>query len=71
MIDSSEWRRIPLEERLTYLSTYSEDALIRETLTEVLQRLHRPAVAALEGRIADLQAEVTRLERLVTQVTPY
>lgn len=73
MIDPREWRKIPLEDRLGSLADHSEDTLLRETLTEAIWFLSDSGrrITKLQAHIADLQAEVSRLERLATTITPY
>ena len=69
MIDSAEWKALPLEDRLIELVSHAEDTLVRDVLAEALRRLGE--TAALRQRCADLQSEITRLERLAAAPTPY
>ena len=73
MLDPHEWRKIPLGDRLVSLTDHAEDALLRETLNEAIRALSDvgQSQTRLQANVADLQAEVTRLERLATAVTPY
>ena len=66
VITREEWLRIPLETRLVEHATHSEDELLRDDLIA--------AVAKIDGlaqRVADLNVEIVRLERLATSPTPY
>ena len=69
MIDSAEWKALPLEDRLIELASHADDPLLRDALSEALRRIGETAV--LRQRCADLQAEITRLERLGAAHTPY
>jgi hypothetical protein len=66
MIAREEWLQIPLEARLVEQATHAEDELLRDDLMEAVKKID-----ALAQRILDLNAEITRLERLATAVTPY
>lgn len=71
MIDRSEWRQMPLPDRLAWLADSSDDSLLVETIRETLGKLADRDPDTFRARIADLEAEVKRLERLATAPTPY
>lgn len=71
MIDINEWRRVPLDERLSLLAQQAEDPLLREAITETLRLFSNIAVHKLQARIIELECEVGRLERLAYAPTPY
>lgn len=71
MIDINEWRRVPLDERLSLLAQQSEDPLLREAITETLRLFSNVAVHQLQARIIELEFEVKRLERQAYAPTPY
>jgi uncharacterized small protein (DUF1192 family) len=67
MITREEWLAIPLEARLVEHATHSDDELLRDDLIAAVAKID-----SLSQRIADLQAETLRLERLSASiVTPY
>ena len=66
MIAREEWFRIPLEARLVEQANHVEDELLRDDLVEAVKKLD-----ALAKKVLDLNAEITRLERLCAIVTPY
>ena len=69
MIDVAEWNELPLEDRLAELASHSDDPLLRHALDEALRRPGEND--GLRRRCADLQSEITRLERLAAAPTPY
>ena len=73
MIDPNEWRKIPLGDRMASLADHADNALLRETLNEAIYALADVghSLSRLHAQVADLQAEISRLERLATAVTPY
>lgn len=71
MMDSNEWKQIPLEERLAYLVGQTDDPQVRDALNEVLENFSSHAVFRLQAKIAELETEVGRLERLAYAPTPY
>lgn len=66
MIAPEEWLRIPLEARLTEQASHTDDDLLRGDLLSAVKKLDEQA-----RKLAEAAAEITRLERLATQVTPY
>lgn len=66
MIAREEWLQIPLEARLVEQATHAEDELLRDDLMAAVKKID-----TLAAKILDLNAEITRLERLATAVTPY
>jgi hypothetical protein len=66
MITREEWLCIPLEARLIEQANHVEDELLRDDLIAAVKRLD-----TLSERILALNAEITRLERVATTVTPY
>lgn len=66
MITREEWLSIPLEARLIEQANHVEDELLRDDLIAAVKRLD-----TLSERILALNAEITRLERVATTVTPY
>lgn len=66
MITREEWLRIPLEARLVEHATHCEDELLRDDLIAAVTKID-----ALSERVADLNVEIVRLERLATSPTPY
>lgn len=62
---------MPLIDRLAWLADSSDDSLLTETLREAIVVIGADAADALRTRIGDLEAEVTRLERLASAPTPY
>jgi hypothetical protein len=66
MIAPEEWRQIPLEARLVEHASHTEDELLREDLIAAVAKIDRFA-----ERIADLSAEILRLERIAASPTPY
>lgn len=71
MIDRQEWRKMPLIDRVAWLADSSEDSLLTEALREVLARLADGQVDILRSKIADLETEIKRLERVASAPTPY
>ena len=71
MIDINEWRRVPLDERLSLLAQQAEDPLLREAIIETLRLFSNVAVHQLQARIIELEFEVKRLERQAYAPTPY
>ena len=66
MIAPEEWQRIPLEARLCEHANHTEDELLRGDLIAAIKKLDW-AIA----QIADMSAEMIRLERLTHSVSPY
>lgn len=62
---------MPLIDRLAWLADSSDDSLLTEALREAIVLIGADAADALRTRIAALEAEVTRLERLAAAPTPY
>lgn len=71
MIDRNEWRQMPLIDRIAWLADSSDDSLLTETLREVIALLADGDVNALKSKVAELETEVRRLERLASAPTPY
>ena len=71
MIDAQQWRQVPLDERLAFLAAHTDDTQLRETLEEVLRSLSDHVVIHLRVRVAELETECRRLERLTHAPTPY
>lgn len=71
MMDSSEWKKVPLDERLAYLVGQTDDPLLREALNEVLENFSHHAVNQLRAKVVELETEIGRLERLAYAPTPY
>lgn len=61
-----EWLTIPLEARLVEHATHSEDEMIRGDLLGAVAKID-----ALADRVAELTAEILRLERIAASPTPY
>ena len=66
MITREEWLSIPLEARLIEQANHVEDELLRDDLILAVKKID-----TLSERILALNAEITRLERVATTVTPY
>lgn len=66
MITREEWLAVPLEARLVEQANHVEDELLRDDLLLAVKKID-----TLAAKILDLNAEITRLERLATAVTPY
>lgn len=66
MIALEEWQRIPLEARLCEHANHTDDELLRDDLIAAIKKLDW-AIA----QIADMSAEMIRLERLTHSVSPY
>ena len=66
MIAPEEWQRIPLEARLCEHANHTDDELLRGDLIAAIKKLDW-AIA----QIADMSAEMIRLERLTHSVSPY
>jgi len=67
MITREEWLAIPLEGRLVEHATHSDDELLRDDLIAAVAKID-----SLSQRLADLEAETLRLERLSASIaTPY
>lgn len=66
MIAPEEWQRIPLEARLCEHANHTDDELLRDDLIAAIRKLDW-AIA----QIADMSAEMIRLERLTHSVSPY
>lgn len=62
---------MPLIDRLAWLADSSEDSLLTEALREAIVLIGENASETLRSRVAALEAEVTRLERLASAPTPY
>ncbi len=71
MIDINEWRRVPLDERLSLLAQQAEDPLMREAIIEALRLLTNVATHKLQAIIIELESEVKRLEVRAYAPTPY
>ncbi len=71
MIDINEWRRVPLDERLSLLAQQAEDPLMREAIIEALRLLTNVATHKLQAKIIELESEVKRLEVRAYAPTPY
>ena len=66
MISREEWLRIPLESRLVEHASHTEDELLRDDLIAAVRKIDDFA-----KRVADLNVEIVRLERIATAPTPY
>lgn len=66
MITRDEWLRIPLEARLVEHATHSEDELLRDDLISAVRKIDDFA-----SKVAELNVEIIRLERLAASPTPY
>lgn len=66
MIAPEEWLRIPLEARLCEHANHTDDELLRGDLIAAIKKLDD-----VSARLADMSAEVVRLERLTHLVSPY
>lgn len=66
MITREEWLAIPLESRLVEHATHSEDEMLRDDLIDAVRKID-----TLSQRVADLNVEILRLERLASSPTPY
>jgi hypothetical protein len=64
MIDSIEWSKIPLMDRLLELASHSEDPLVSAALRDAYARIN-----ALEAAELAAKAEIARLQAVCT--TPY
>lgn len=70
MIDHEEWAQLSIGERLMEHYLRIPDGLDYELLGKDLHEAHN-RLRRQRDRIQDLQFEVSRLERLVHQETPY
>ena len=66
MIAPEEWLRIPLEARLCEHANHTDDELLRGDLIAAIKKLDD-----VSARLADVSAEIVRLERLTHLVSPY
>lgn len=66
MIAPEEWQRIPLEARLCEHANHTYDELLRSDLIAAIKKLD-----SVSARLADLNFELARLERLAHTVSPY
>ncbi|NDE02773.1 MAG: hypothetical protein EBZ91_13790 [Gammaproteobacteria bacterium] len=66
MIAREEWLRIPLEARLVEHASHTEDELLRDDLIAAVAKIDKFA-----ERVAELNVEIVRLERLAATPTPY
>lgn len=66
MIAREEWLRIPLEARLVEHATHTEDDLLRDDLLAAVRKID-----SFAERVAELNVEIVRLERLANTPTPY
>lgn len=66
MIAPEEWQRIPLEARLCEHANHTDDELLRDDLIAAIKKLD-----SVSARLADLNFELARLERLAHTVSPY
>ena len=66
MFAPEEGQRIPLEARLCEHANHTDDELLRSDLIAAIKKLDW-AIA----QIADMSAEMIRLERLTHSVSPY
>lgn len=66
MITREEWLRIPLEARLVEHATHSEDELLRDDLISAVRKIDDFA-----SKVAELNVEIIRLERIAASPTPY
>ena len=66
VITREEWLAIPLEARLVEHATHSEDEMLRDDLIDAVRKID-----GLAQRVADLNVEILRLERLASSPTPY
>lgn len=66
MIAPEEWLRIPLEARLCEHANHTDDELLRADLIAAIKKLDD-----VSARLADVSAEIVRLERLTHLVSPY
>ena len=66
VITREEWLTIPLEARLVEHATHSEDEMLRDDLIDAVRKIDY-----LSNRVADLNVEILRLERLAASPTPY
>lgn len=70
MIDHEEWAQLPLGDRLLEHYLRIPDGLDMTLLGQDLHEAHNK-LRRQRDRIQDLQFEVSRLERVVHQETPY
>jgi len=66
MIAREEWLRIPLEARLVEHASHTEDELLRDDIIAAVAKIDKFA-----ERVAELNVEIVRLERLAATPTPY
>jgi len=66
MIAREEWLRIPLEARLVEHASHTEDELLRDDLIAAVRKID-----VFAERVAELNVEIVRLERLAATQTPY
>lgn len=66
MITREEWLRIPLESRLVEHANHTEDELLRDDLMAAVRKIDDFA-----KKVAELNVEIMRLERLAATPTPY
>jgi hypothetical protein len=66
MIAREEWLRIPLEARLVEHASHTEDELLRDDLIAAVAKIDKFA-----ERVAELNVEIMRLERIAATPTPY
>lgn len=66
MIAREEWLKIPLESRLVEHASHTEDELLRDDIIAAVRKIDDFA-----KRVAELNVEIMRLERLAASPSPY